>query len=77
MFEFTLISNEAKIFNGNVSKVTFETDHGMVEILSQHQPYMARIQSSIVYVKEDGTQGDAQITDGFIYTNGMICYAVV
>ncbi|MDR0640566.1 MAG: hypothetical protein LBF65_02455 [Holosporales bacterium] len=77
MFEFTLISNEAKIFSGQVEKVTIETERGPVEILSQHQPYMSRILKAITYVKEDGTSEDNPIVEGFIYTNGTTCYAVV
>jgi F0F1-type ATP synthase epsilon subunit len=78
MFEFTLICDEKEIFSGQVSKVLIETNTGPVEILPQHQPYMARIMNKIAYtIIEEGAQVITEIKDGFIYTNGSKCIAIV
>ncbi|MDR2598516.1 MAG: hypothetical protein LBC25_02250 [Holosporales bacterium] len=78
MLEFTLICDEKEIFDGQVSKVMIETNAGPTEVLPHHQPYMARIMNKIAYMTTaNGTQSVTKITDGFIYTNGIKCIAVV
>jgi F0F1-type ATP synthase epsilon subunit len=77
MFNFTIMCDEQKIFDGKVSSVSVETVSGVVEILHNHQPYMARIRNSVIYTQEDRIQASVRITDGFIYTDGSRCVAIV
>ncbi|MDR1476193.1 MAG: hypothetical protein LBI20_02630 [Holosporales bacterium] len=79
MFAFTLICDEKEIFDGQVSKVLIETNSGPIEILPHHQPYMARIRNIISYSleEEEDAQICAGIIDGFLYTNGSRCIAIV
>ncbi|MDR1289137.1 MAG: hypothetical protein LBJ77_01960 [Holosporales bacterium] len=78
MLEFTLICDEKEIFDGQVSRVSIETNAGPTEIMPNHKPYMARIMNKIAYtMAAGGTQSITEITDGFIYTNGVKCIAVV
>ena len=77
MFDFVLIRNEEKVFEGKVLEVSSKTENGPITFLPQHEPYMARIVEKVSYISENKEEKTQDITDGFIYTNGSICFAVV
>ena len=77
MLNMVLISDEEKIFEGKVSKINTNTLNGPVSILPNHQPYLSKIESSISYTKENGTTEKKDISKGFLYTNGEVCFVVI
>ncbi len=77
MFNLVLICNEEKIFDGNVSAVKIETENGPVTILPKHQAYMSKISKNLIYTPSGEDHKSIDISDGFVYTNGSVCFAVV
>ncbi|GHT89146.1 hypothetical protein FACS1894113_3400 [Alphaproteobacteria bacterium] len=77
MFNLVLISDEEKIFDGKASEVNVLTEEGPVTILSQHEPYMTKIEKRVSIKKENENIEEFDIVDGFLYTNGELCYIVV
>ena len=75
--KLVLICNEEKIYEGEVSQIDFETETGIVSILPQHQPYMTKILEKISYIPLNAQVVSIDIFEGFIYTDGMTCFAVV
>lgn len=77
MFNLVLMCNEEKIFDGNVSSVEIETENGPVKILPNHQAYMSRISKNLIYSPIGDENKLVDISDGFLYTNGAVCFAIV
>ncbi len=75
--KLVLICNEEKIYDGDVSQVDVETENGVVSILPQHQPYMAKVLGKVSYIPINAGVVSIDISEGFIYTDGMTCFAVV
>ncbi len=76
MINLVFMANEEKIFEGNVSKVQTSTPNGPVTILPEHQPYMSRIDGFVSYTPENGAPNIQNISRGFLYTNGKLCFIV-
>jgi F0F1-type ATP synthase epsilon subunit len=77
MIELTLICDEKKIFDGEISELSFTRDGETIAILPGHQPYMSSISGNITYVTSDGKKEESDNLSGFIYTNGTKSFAVV
>ena len=75
--KLVLICNEEKIYEGEVSQIDIETESGIVSILPQHQPYMTKILGKISYTPVGENAKLIDISAGFIYTDGVVCFAVV
>jgi F0F1-type ATP synthase epsilon subunit len=75
--KFVLISDEVKIFHGEVQKISCCSENGPFTIMNGHIPYMSKIKDSISWTKIDESTKSHEIKEGFIYTNGEICFAVV
>lgn len=75
--KLVLICDEKKIFDGEVSEVHLNTENGPVTILPKHQPYMSRINGEVSYTPIDGTVSNTKISEGFVYTDGDVCFVVV
>lgn len=75
--EFVLISDENIIFDGEVSKICFISQNGPFVIMDNHIPYISRIQNSVSFIGPDNEETVVNISDGFVYTNGISCFAVV
>ncbi|MDR3031024.1 MAG: hypothetical protein LBU35_01400 [Holosporales bacterium] len=77
MFDLILISNEEKIYEGKAKEVKVIIDSVPVSILSQHQPYIAKIEDSVSIKKEGSAVESIKIDKGFLYTNGEKCFVVI
>lgn len=77
MFDLVLVCDEEKIFEGKIKEINVLTPKGPVSILPQHQPFMSKILGTATYTTTEGTGKSLEIKEGFIYTNGKICFAVV
>ncbi|MDR0942444.1 MAG: hypothetical protein LBM19_02415 [Holosporales bacterium] len=77
MFDLVLICDEKKIFEGKVNEVNVLTENGPVTILPQHQPYMAKIHDEASYETQESKKLSVKIKEGFLYTNGKICFVAV
>ncbi len=75
--KLVLISNEEKIFEGEIQEVSVITEEGSLMILPGHEPYMAKISEEVTYKEKDGTKISEEIDDGFVYTDGETCFVVV
>lgn len=75
--KLVLICDEKKIYEGEVLQIDFETENGTVTILPQHQPYMTKISGNVSYKPANTTENSIDISEGFIYTDGTTCFAVV
>ena len=75
--ELVLICNEEKIYEGEISQIEIETGNGKVTILPNHQPYMTKISGKVLYTPINANEISLNITEGFIYTDGTTCFAVV
>ena len=76
MFKFILICDEEKLFDGEAVEVKTETENGTMAILDKHQPHMSKISNCITY--NTGAESKTiEFADGFIYTNGDTCFAVI
>ena len=75
--KLVLICDEKKIYEGDVSQVDIETESGATSILPQHQPYMTKISGKISYKPVGANVKLIDISAGFIYTDGVVCFAVV
>lgn len=76
MFKFILICDEEKLFDGEVFEVKTETENGIITILDKHQPHMSKISQNITY-KTKETLKTLDFSEGFLYTNGDVCFAVI
>ena len=76
MFKFILICDEEKLFDGEVFEVKTETENGIITILDKHQPHMSKISKNITY-KTTETLKTLDFSEGFLYTNGDVCFAVI
>ena len=76
MFKFILICDEEKLFDGEVFEVKTETENGIITILDKHQPHMSKISQNITY-KTTETLKTLDFSEGFLYTNGDVCFAVI
>ncbi len=72
-----LICDKEKIYEGDVSQIDVETENGSVSILPNHQPYMTKISGKISYMPVGANMKLVDISVGFIYTDGIVCFAVV
>jgi F0F1-type ATP synthase epsilon subunit len=77
MFDLILICDEKKIFEGAINEVNVLTENSPVTILPQHQPYMAKIHGEVSYTTQNLEKASVKIKEGFIYTNGTVCFVVV
>ncbi len=77
IMEFTLISNEEKIFEGTVTEITCYSDNGPFVIMDNHLPYISKIKQSISFSPADEPIQTHNLKEGFIYTNGNLCIAVI
>lgn len=77
MFDLVLVCDEEKIFEGKIKEINVLTPKGPVSILPQHQPYMSKILKTLNYITTDGIKKTLEIEEGFLYTNGKSCFAVV
>ncbi|MDR2458762.1 MAG: hypothetical protein LBD43_01555 [Holosporales bacterium] len=77
MLNLVVICDKERIFDNYAKEIYVITGNGPVTILPQHQPYMAKISEEIIYVTDAGVRMSTKITDGFVYTNGRSCLAVV
>ena len=75
--KLVLICDEEKIYEGEISQLNIETENGKVSILPKHQPYMTKISGTVSYRPIDATETLINISEGFIYTDGTTCFAVV
>ena len=75
--KLVLICDEEKIFEGRVSKVEIETENGGVTILPGHQPYMTKIIGRVSYTEPGSASKVVGIDEGFVYTDGEVCFVVV
>jgi F0F1-type ATP synthase epsilon subunit len=74
--KLVLFLNKEKRFDGDVLEIVVHTENGDVTILSGHVPYISRICSYVSFSKDDDQKETHEINDGFIYTNGEICFVV-
>lgn len=75
-----ILKNESVIFDGEAASVTIETDNGQAEILTGHQPYMARIHTVLTYnavASDNNIFNTINFASGFLYTNGDQTCAVI
>lgn len=75
--ELLLICDEEKLFEGEISELIVKTESGPVTILPGHEPYMTKISGEVKYVADHDIQGSIEISEGFVYTNGVRCFVVV
>ncbi|MDR0552778.1 MAG: hypothetical protein LBG13_01660 [Holosporales bacterium] len=71
-----LFFNNGKIFEDDVFEIVVHTGNGDVTILHGHIPYISRIDSYVSLTKTDSQKETIDISDGFVYTNGDICFVV-
>ncbi|MDR1488746.1 MAG: hypothetical protein LBI26_03325 [Holosporales bacterium] len=72
-----LTSDGEKFFDGEILDVYISTDKGEVKISDGYTPYISKIKDSISFLKTDKTMEKVVIKEGFVYTNGTVCYAIV
>ncbi len=81
--DLVVISNEEKIFDGKVLSLKFNTNTGPIMIMKNHVPYLSKIDTFIEYeITENNNnietnQQHIDISSGFVYTNGSVCFAIV
>lgn len=75
--KFVLISDEKVIFDGEAINLSCISPDGPFVIMDNHIPYISRIIGSISYTTEDNETNEIDVAEGFIYTNGSTCFAVV
>jgi F0F1-type ATP synthase epsilon subunit len=75
--ELVILSNEKEIFNGKIKEIETETDQGPVKVMPLHEPYISQILNKISYTEQDGTTHEEKINEGFLYTNGIVCFIVI
>lgn len=73
MFKFILICDEEQLFDSEVTEVKTKTENGEITILDKHEPYMTKISGYISYDNAEAIN----FSEGFIYTNGETCFAVI
>ncbi len=76
MFKFILIYDEEKLFDAEVMEVKTDTENGIITILDKHQQHMSKISQNITYKTQNGSQ-TIEFSEGFLYTNGEVCFAVI
>lgn len=74
--KFVLMSDEQKIFDGEVEKIVIESDSGIEELLPKHIPMLSKVYKKISYISEN-KELSHEFTEGFIYTSGDVCFAIV
>jgi F0F1-type ATP synthase epsilon subunit len=75
--QLILISDEKIVFDGSVSEVNCVARNGPFTIMDNHIPFISKIQSLVSFKENNDQTTDLNITEGFIYTNGDTCVAVV
>ncbi len=74
---FVLISDESIIFDGKASNLSCVSQNGEFVIMDNHIPYISKIIESVTYTTENNETNKIDIAEGFVYTNGDTCFAVV
>lgn len=77
MFDLIVVSDEQKYFDGKASEVQTITENGPLAILSQHEPFLAKIKDTVRFKPASGEQQELKISEGFLYTNGKLCFVVI
>jgi F0F1-type ATP synthase epsilon subunit len=78
VMKLILVENGERHEEGDITVVTTESlDAGEVTILSGHIPFLSRIKDFLKYTTVTGNVIEKKITNGFIYSNGELCCAVV
>jgi F0F1-type ATP synthase epsilon subunit len=75
--KFVLVSDEKRIFEGEVKKISCASENGPFTIMDGHVPYLSKISETVSFTKNDGGTESYEIKDGFLYTNGDVCFAIV
>jgi F0F1-type ATP synthase epsilon subunit len=76
--KFVLISDEERIFEGEVKEISCSSENGPFKIMNGHIPYLSKINGTITFTKNNGEGIEShEIKEGFVYTNGDVCFAVV
>ncbi len=75
--KLVLICDEEKIYEGEILQLDVETENGTITILPQHQPYMTKISGKVSYKLASTTEYSIDVSEGFVYTDGTTCFAVV
>jgi hypothetical protein len=77
IMKFVLISDEKRIFEGDVKELSCISENGPFIVMDGHVPYLSKIGETVVFTKIDGSTELHEIKEGFLYTNGDVCFVIV
>ena len=75
--ELVLISDEKKLFEGTILELNSNTQEGPLTILDNHISYISKIKDFVSFTTSEHKKLIHDISEGFLYTNGTVCFAVV
>lgn len=75
--KFVLVSDEKIIFEGEASEINCMSQYGPFTIMDEHIPYISKIKEAISFREKNNNELKFNLSEGFIYTNGTTCFAVI
>ncbi|MDR2075190.1 MAG: hypothetical protein LBP31_03140 [Holosporales bacterium] len=75
--KFVLVSDEKRIFEGEVKEISCVSENGPFTIMDGHVPYLSKISETVSFTKNDGSPESHEIKECFLYTNGDVCFSIV
>jgi len=66
LFQLTIRTRDAILYNGKVSTITSENEKGIFSILSTHENFLSILKNNLTFVDEEGSKRQVFVERGLM-----------